>query len=124
VPVRIVLADDHVLVRRELRRLLEAEEDWFVCGEAANGQEAVGLCGALRPDVVALDISMPVMGGLEAARRVREIAPACLVVVVSLDDSEAMAAAARGAGAHSYVLKAEAPEQLVPTIRALLAKAT
>jgi DNA-binding NarL/FixJ family response regulator len=124
VPVRIVLADDHALVRRELRRLIEAEDGWLVCGEAENGREAVRLCHALRPDVVALDIRMPLMGGLEATRRIREIAPATVVVIVSMDDSEAMAAAARIAGAHSYVLKTDAPEQLVPAIRALLAEAT
>jgi DNA-binding NarL/FixJ family response regulator len=123
VPVRIVLADDHALVRRELRLLLEAEEGWLVCGEAENGREAVERCEALQPDVVALDISMPRMGGLEAARLIREIAPATLLVMVSMDGSEAMAAAARVAGAHGYVLKTEAPERLVPSIRALLAGA-
>ena len=124
VTVRIVLADDHVLIRRELRRLLEAEEGWLVCGEAENGREAVGLCDALQPDVVTLDIRMPVMGGLEAARLIREVAPATVVVIVSMDGSEVVAAAARVAGAQGYVLKAEAPDQLVPVIRALLARAT
>ena len=122
--VHIVLADDHALVRREIRRLLEAEEGWLVCGEAENGREAVRLCETLRPDVVALDIRMRVMDGLEAARRIREIAPAIAVVIVSMHDSEVMVKAATVAGAVAYILKSEASEHLVPAIRALLADAT
>jgi DNA-binding NarL/FixJ family response regulator len=124
VAVRIVLADDHALVRRELRRLLEAEEGWLVCGEAENGREAVRLCETLRPDVVALDIRMRVMDGLEAANRIREIAPAMVVVIVSMHDSEVMVKAATVAGADAYILKSEASEHLVPAIRVLLADAT
>jgi DNA-binding NarL/FixJ family response regulator len=124
VAVHIVLADDHALVRRELRRLLEAEEGWLVCGEAENGREAVRLCETLRPDVVALDIGMQVMDGLEAAKRIREIAPATVVVIVSMHDSEVMMKAATVTGAGAYILKSEASEHLVPAIRALLADAT
>ncbi len=118
--LRIVLADDHALIRREFRRLVEAEEGWFVCGEAENGEEAVRLCAALRPDVIILDISMPRMGGIDAAKRIREIAPAIAVLIVSMHASEMLIAAAINAGARGYVMKSEAPEHLVPAMRVLL----
>jgi DNA-binding NarL/FixJ family response regulator len=124
VTTRILLADDHALVRRELRRLIEAEEGWLVCGEAANGVEAVLLSATTQPHVIALDINMPIMGGIEAAKRIREIAPAVAIVIVSMDDSEAMVEAATAAGARGYIVKSDAPERLVPAIRALLANAT
>jgi DNA-binding NarL/FixJ family response regulator len=124
VSVRILLADDHAIIRRELRRLFEAEEGWFVCGEAENGAEAVALCATLRPDVIALDISMPVMGGIEAARRIREIAPTVAMVIVSMDDNELMLAAAIAAGARGYVVKRDATKHIVPTIRAVLANSS
>jgi PleD family two-component response regulator len=70
---RILLVDDHELVRKGLRSLLD--EDWEICGEAANGAEAVGKVRELKPDLVLLDLGMPVMGGTEAARAIRSIAP-------------------------------------------------
>ena len=118
--LRIVLADDHAVVRRELRRLLEAEDDWVVCGEANNGWEAVRLCEALRPDLVVLDMSMPLMGGVQATRRIREIAPATVVAMLSMDDHKGLVATAIQAGARAFILKSEAPERLVPAIRAIL----
>jgi DNA-binding NarL/FixJ family response regulator len=124
VATRILLADDHALLRRELRRLIEAEPSFVVCGEAANGIEAVLLSATLRPDVIALDISMPLMGGIEAAKRIREVAPAVAIVIVSMDDSEGMVEAAIAAGARGYIAKHDAHDRLVPAIRALLANAT
>jgi DNA-binding NarL/FixJ family response regulator len=118
--MRIVLADDHALVRRQLRRLLEAEEGWVVCGEAGDGMEAVRLCEAFRPDIAILDINMPVMSGLKAAKRIREIASSIRIVFVSMHSDEALLAAAIGTGAHGYVQKNEADAQLVPAIQTLL----
>jgi len=119
VALRIVLADDHAQIRRAFRRLLEAEAGWLVCGEAADGEEALSLCAALRPDAVLLDISMPRLGGLETARRLRESAPDIAVLIVSLHGEEAVAAAALDAGARGFVSKSEAHQRLVPAIRTL-----
>ncbi len=118
--VRIVVADDHALIRRELRRLLEAEDGWAVCGEAGDGREAVHLCAFHRPDAAALDINMPLMAGIEAAAKIREVAPAVAIVIVSVHVSELLVAAALDAGARGYIVKSEAPDHLVPAIRTLV----
>ena len=118
--VRIVLADDQKVIRRLLKELLEAEEGWEVCAEAENGQEAVQLCEELRPEIVALDLSMPIMGGLEAARKIRALAPATGVLIVSIHDSAAVVSAAIEAGARAYLRKDEARNHLVRAVRALL----
>ena len=119
--VRVLLADDHAIVRRYLRELLEAEEDIEVCAEAENGQQAILLCEALRPEIASLDVTMPVMGGLEATRHIRRIAPHIAVIIVSVHDAQAMVEAAVEAGARGYVLKNEASGHLVRAIRAVLA---
>lgn len=117
--ITVVLADDHALVRRELRRLVETQEDWLVCGEATNGEEAVLLCDELRPDVVVLDVHMPLMNGLEAARRIRKIAPSIGIVIVSAD-SQVLGPAAVEVGARACISKTRAADQLVPAIQTLL----
>jgi len=119
VTVTVVLADDHALVRRELRRLVETQEDWQVCGEAKNGEEAIQLCDELRPDVVVLDVHMPLMNGLEAARRICKIAPSIGIVIVSAD-SQVLGSAAIEVGARACISKSKAADQLVPAIQALL----
>jgi len=81
--LRIVIADDHDLIRRGVRTLLESRADWEICGEAHTGREAVEQAGKLRPDVVVLDISMPDLNGIDAAKRIRKEAPEAEILILS-----------------------------------------
>jgi DNA-binding NarL/FixJ family response regulator len=117
--IRILLADDHEIVRRGLRQLLEAREDWTVCGEAANGREAVALALELTPDVAVFDVAMPELNGIEATHRLRQELPDTEVLVYSMHDAEHLVHGALAAGARGYVLKSDAAEHLVAAIEAL-----
>src|SRR5271168_4214280 len=103
--IRIVIAEDQALVRRGSALLLSMEPDMEVVGEARNGVEAVELAQALRPDVVLMDLHMPVMGGVAATREItRTLAATQILVLTTLDDDETVFEAVR-AGAHAYLLK-------------------
>jgi len=117
--MRILLADDHEVVRRGLRALLQAQPSWEVCGEAANGREAVEKAQALRPDVVVLDITMPELNGLEAARRILRAAPRTQVLILTMHDSDEVVHEVLEAGARGYVLKSDAGRDLVAAVEAL-----
>ena len=117
--IRVLLADDHGLVRRMLRQLLEREGDIAVCGEAADGEAAVQMLGECTPDVAVLDLSMPGLNGLEAAQRIRALRPDTKVLIVTIHDSERLVEAAFAAGAGGYLLKSEAPDHLLAAVRAL-----
>jgi DNA-binding NarL/FixJ family response regulator len=113
--LRILLADDHAAVRRELRALLE-ETEWRICGEARDGAEAVEMAGRLRPDVVLLDVTMPGLDGLEAARRIRRNLPQAQVVVLTTHAIDAVDEEFRRAGALAVVSKPHADRSLVAAI--------
>ena len=117
--LRILLADDHPLVRRGLRLSLEERPGWEVCGEASNGLEAVEQVQALRPDVVALDLMMPELGGLEATRRIRASVPTTEVLIFTFQHTEELAAEVLAAGARGYVLKTDPPEAFIAAVEAL-----
>lgn len=117
---RILLADDHALVRAGLRRILDAEPDLTVSAEAADGAEAVELARTVGPDLAVLDVSMPRMTGLQAAREIARRAPAVRILVLSMHDNEQYFFAALQAGACGYVLKSAADEDLVEACRAAL----
>jgi DNA-binding NarL/FixJ family response regulator len=123
VSARILIVDDHKIVRSGLRRLVERQSGWEVCGEAVNGKEAIEKALALNPDLVLMDISMPVMNGIEATRQMRRLSPRTKVVIVSLHDNKSIAAQAKAAGAVAYVVKASPSEILLRTIAAALGKA-
>jgi DNA-binding NarL/FixJ family response regulator len=117
---RIVLADDHEFVRRGVRSLLESEPGWKVVGEVADGHDAVEMARELKPDILVLDIGMPRLNGLEAARRIRKVSPDTKVLILSMHDSENLAKAVVQAGALGYVTKSDTARDLVLAIHALL----
>jgi DNA-binding NarL/FixJ family response regulator len=116
-PIRVLLVDDQSLFREGLRTLLSVEPDLEVVGEAAHGEEAVQRVKSLAPDVVLMDLRMPVLGGVEATRRVRALVPACQVIVLTtFDDDEEVFEALRS-GAAGYLLKDAPSAKLVEAIR-------
>ena len=117
--LRILLADDHSIVRRGLKDLLEAHPGWSVCAEAATGREAVELCIKHRPQVAVLDLSMPELNGLEATRRIRQEVPDTEVLVFTMHESEELVREVLAAGARGYLLKSEAADQLLPAVESL-----
>jgi len=116
--VKILVVEDHEVVRKGLCRLIGGYSGWKVCGEAANGREAIKKTLALHPDVVVIDLLMPVMNGIEATEQIRRLCPATKVVVISVYDSQRLAA--QQAGANAYVGKSRAWEDLRDAITAVL----
>jgi DNA-binding NarL/FixJ family response regulator len=120
-PVRILIADDHELMRRGLRSILATRPDWEVCGEAVDGSDAIEKTKLLRPDILVLDISMPQLNGLEVTRAIRRDFPGTQVVILSQYEESEMRPYALEAGARGYVSKAEASRQLLAAIETLIA---
>jgi len=117
-PLRVLLADDHKILREGLVRLLQLEPDLEVVGEASDGQMALDMVRAIHPDVVVMDVTMPRMNGVEATRRIKAEAPDVRVIALSMHGREDMAAAMRQAGACAYFTKGGASELLISAIRA------
>ncbi len=114
--LRIVVADDHSVVREGLRALLSAVEGYQLVGTAATGAEAVKAAVTLRPDVLVMDIQMPDLTGIEAAREIRRVAPSVAVLMLTMFDDDESVFAAMRAGALGYVLKGAAPESMIRAI--------
>lgn len=118
--VRILVVDDHPVVRRGLKNLLSERPGWEVVDEAVDGLEAVDKAGRLTPDVVVLDLSMPRMGGLEACRLIRKNAPQCEILIVTQHDSAQMMQEAGAAGARGYVVKSNIARDLIKAVEATI----
>jgi DNA-binding NarL/FixJ family response regulator len=118
-PIRIFIADDHDIVRAGLHALLEVDSTWQVCGEAVTGRDAVAAVAEKKPDIVILDVSMPDLNGIEAARQIRRISPASEVMILTMHDSEQLLAEALEIGVRGYVLKSDAGRELVAAVGAL-----
>jgi DNA-binding NarL/FixJ family response regulator len=116
---RVLLVDDHEVVRKGLRSLIDSRSEFEIVGEAINGKDAVEKTTRLKPDVVILDLSMPEMSGLEATRQIVQSVPQTQVLVLTIHDSENMASAALQAGARGYVLKSDAGRELLTALISL-----
>ncbi|HZC24066.1 MAG TPA: response regulator transcription factor [Candidatus Binatia bacterium] len=117
--LRILIADDHELARNGIRALLESHAGWEVCGEAKDGRETVDLAASLRPDIVLLDIGMPNLNGLEAARQILAIFPEVAILILTMHDSDNVVREVLRAGARGYLLKSDAGRDLVAAVEAL-----
>jgi DNA-binding NarL/FixJ family response regulator len=117
--LRILVADDHHVVRTGLRSLLETEEGWEVCAEATNGREAVQKAAQFTPDVAVLDIGMPLLNGVGATRQIRKVSPKTEVLILTMLDSEVLIREVLEAGARGYILKDDADGDLIAAVHAL-----
>jgi DNA-binding NarL/FixJ family response regulator len=118
-PIRVIVADDHAIVRTGIRHVLESEPGFAVVGEAANGAQALELAQALRPDVAVLDISMPGASGLQITQELRRVAPDTRVLILSMHDNTEYVLESVRAGAHGYILKDTAATELRGAIHAV-----
>lgn len=116
--IRVLLAEDHTIVRKGLRSILGSVTDIEVVGEAADGREAVAMVPELRPDVVVMDFAMPNLNGLETTRQITRLQPEVNVVILSMHQSEEYVFQALRAGATGYVIKQAAPTELITAIQA------
>jgi DNA-binding NarL/FixJ family response regulator len=116
-PIRVLIADDHPMFRFGLRALLSAEADIEIAGEATDGQEAVNQAGRLQPDLVLMDINLPVLNGIEATRQIASSYPAVGILIITMFEDDTIFAALR-AGARGYILKGAEGEETLRAIRA------
>jgi DNA-binding NarL/FixJ family response regulator len=122
--LRILVADDHEIVRRGLVSLLKSHAGWDVCGEAQDGRQAVDKAKELKPDIVILDIGMPNLNGLEAARQMQRDNPQAKVLILTITDVDEVVRAVLDAGARGFVLKSDAARDLVAAVEALQSNKT
>jgi DNA-binding NarL/FixJ family response regulator len=120
VPGRILIVDDHEIVRQGVRRILESQDDWEVVGEAADGQQAIRLTKELEPDAIVMDITMPVMSGLEATSEITKSNPGSKVLVFTMHESRTLASTIRRSGAKGLLSKAKAAMELSPALQAII----
>src|SRR5260221_1791925 len=117
--LRILIADDHILIRRGIRTLLESHAGWEVCGEATTGGEAINKAKELKPDIVVLDIGMPEMNGPEAAKRIRKESPNTDILILSVHYSDQLIREIIEAGARGYVLKSDSDRDLLIAVETI-----
>ena len=122
--LRILLADDHQIMREGLRSLIEKNPDMEIVGEAENGEKAVRLAKTLKPDIAIIDIGMPDLNGIEATRQIVEKVPGIKIIALSMHSDKRFITSMLGAGASGYLLKDCAFEELVSSIQAVAAKGT
>ena len=117
--LRILIADDHDVVRRGIKSLIESRPEWHVCDEAHSGREAVAKAEERKPDIVVLDISMPELNGLEAARRIRKLSPNSEILILSMHYSDQLIREILDAGVRGFVVKSDSARDLIIALEAL-----
>jgi DNA-binding NarL/FixJ family response regulator len=117
---KILIVDDHEVVRQGIRTILRSRPQWEVCGEAVNGKEAIEKAKALDPDVIIMDITMPEMSGIEATREITKLKLRPAVLVFTMHESKNLASTVQDAGARGFVLKSHAARDLLEALDALL----
>jgi len=117
--LRVLVADDHPIVRAGLRSLIESRPGWQVCAEAVNGREAVEKAAELKPDIAVLDVSMPILNGIEATRQLRKVSPETEVLILTMHDADQMVQQLIEAGCRGYILKDDADRNLLAALDAL-----
>jgi len=122
--LRILIADDHEVARRGIRALLEAHPGWEVCAEAKDGREAVELASTMNPALILLDIGMPNLNGLEAARQILASSPEIPILILTMHDSDQVVREVLRAGARGFLLKSDAGRDLVAAVEALQLRRT
>ncbi len=122
--LRILIADDHEVARRGIRALLESHPEWEVCGEAKDGRETVELAHKLKPDLVLLDVGMPNLNGLEAARQILATSPDLAILILTMHDSDQVVRELLRAGARGFLFKSDAGRDLVSAVEALQLQST
>jgi len=120
-PTKVLIADDHQVMRRGVRAVVELLPGWEVCGEASTGREAVEMVERLQPQIVVMDVTMPELNGLEATRQIKKVAPATEILMFTGLETEELIRQVFEAGARSYILKTDGREQLESALRALAA---
>ena len=118
--IKVLLADDHVIVRNGIKILLESDGDVEVIGEASNGVEALEMAKNLQPDILISDIKMPIMNGIEATSKLHEVAPSAKALILSMHDDEEYIIKSVESGASGYLLKDTTKEEFSKAIRAIL----
>jgi len=118
--VSVLIADDHEIVRRGLRALLQEQPGWQVVAEVTNGRDAVVKANEFQPDVAILDITMPSLNGLDATKQIAKVSPSTKVIILTVHDSDQLIPKVLDAGARGYILKADAGRDLITAAKALL----
>jgi DNA-binding NarL/FixJ family response regulator len=121
---RVLIVDDHAVIRRGVQGILSTYPEWDLCGEADNGQDAIRLAGELAPEIVIMDVSMPGMNGLEATRIIHDVLPETKVLLLTLHSSSEFVCSAFRAGARGYVLKSDAENELVRALNVVIGEGT
>jgi DNA-binding NarL/FixJ family response regulator len=117
---RVLIADDHEVIRRGVHWLLQASPEWELCGEAKNGQEAIRLAEELKPEIIVMDVSMPGINGVEAARAILSKIPQAKILLLTLHASIELIRSAFRAGVRGYILKSEAEEELIQALSVVI----
>jgi DNA-binding NarL/FixJ family response regulator len=119
-PARILVADDHEVVLQGIRMILQARPDWEICGEASNGTEAIQMAGAMQPDAIVMDITMPVTNGLAATQEITRLGVKSPVLIFTMHDSKGLIEAVQGVGGKGIVFKSRAARDLIEALGVLL----